>query len=139
MTGKTVRTVLVVTLLIALLCATVMPAAARDIRHAEKAVIINDARWIGHHALVFNADYNPNWHPKVGGVGGYLNFLLIPLGASERNAQNWDWIPYEGRSALLIPTRYVICVYNFNYKNDVYIDHDSWIPSTKDYNVWQFC
>ncbi|MCK5465973.1 hypothetical protein KAI56_00540 [Candidatus Parcubacteria bacterium] len=137
MQGK--RTIVVATLLAVLLCALVIPASATDIRHAEGAVIINDGRWIGHHALVFNADYNPNWHPKVGGVGGYPNFLLIPLGALERNAQNWDWVPYGDKSAMLIPTRYVINVYNFNYANDIYIDHDSWIPSTKDYNVWQFC
>lgn len=125
-------------MLLAVVGAIAMPVSAADIRHAEKAVIIKDSRWFGHHALVFNADYNPSWHPKVGGVGGALNFMLVPLGAIERNAQNWDWIPYEGKSALLVPSRYVLSVYSFNYANSIYIDHSNWIPSTKNYNVWQF-
>lgn len=117
----------------------VSTVSAADIRHAEKAVIIKDSRWLGHHALVFNLDYNPNWHPKVGGVGASFQFLLIPLGSVDRNAQNWDWIPYEGRSAMLIPTRYVLNAYTFNYANDIYVDNAKWIASTKKYNVWQFC
>lgn len=36
-----------------MLCMLAVPVAATDIRHAENAVIINDGRWIGHHALVF--------------------------------------------------------------------------------------
>jgi hypothetical protein len=113
--------------------------SASDIKHAEKAVILKDSRWLGHHALVFNLGYNSGWHPKVGGVGSYLNFILVPLDSVDRNAQNWDWIPYEGKSAMLIPTRYVLSVYSFNYANDIYVDNSKWIVSSKGYNVWQFC
>ena len=47
-----IGTIVVATLLLTLLCAMIAPASARDIRYAEKEVIINDPeRWLGHHAL----------------------------------------------------------------------------------------
>ncbi len=103
----------------------IAPASARDARYAEYGFMFHDDR--DHFALAFNADYNPDWHPEVRGTGGPLNFLFFIPGDPDANPQNWLWVPHNGKSAVLIPKRYVYCVYNFNYKNDIYIDHDNWL------------
>ena len=119
------RTIVVAALLLTLLCVMIAPVSATDLKYAEYDFIFYDGD--SHFALAFDADYNPDWHPEVKGTGGPLNFLLFLPWDPNRDPQNWLWVPHNGKSALLIPGRYVICVYNFNYKNDIHIDHDNWL------------
>ncbi|MEA1936573.1 MAG: hypothetical protein U9N04_00485 [Patescibacteria group bacterium] len=115
MKRNTTKTLVVATLLIVALCATVTTASAGRI-YASDTTTKTDAAGV-HYGLVYNLEHS--WqHPYVGGVdnSGWRYFYLYP----HSNPQQWEWQDYGlGKSVLFIPERYIWI--EPNYANEIYL------------------
>jgi len=118
-----IKTIIVVTLLLTLLCAMIAPAAANTRVYAEKKIIYTDYSqqpWDWYHvALVYPVSLQANINGHMGGVD---QATLDQYAPEHRNLREWTRKSYgSDKLILLIPKRYVLNRWNF--ASEIYLEY----------------